>query len=258
MGGLRPGIRPAGATADKHLEPMSPTRAPEGCHPGLEAVAMKTNKIPMALAVLAIASLAGAVLFSPQRSEVPECTLLLGPAKQAAEAFAEAAPETEVRVELRVPEALHAYVASWSETDGTLALLPTPWLQTSVKEPLPSGSNLLPGQSAGKELAWLVPPVPGLTHVLVVASRTALPDLEATFAVLRQASNTTFPDGRMVITAPRDHHMSDVPARNRIAHPLLEQAAAVTGMGGRTPMRAVAGRDGVWVTSFQLVPPPAK
>jgi len=218
---------------------------------------MKTNKIPMALAVLATLSLAGMVLIPSQDPDLPECTLLLGTAKQAAEAFAEAAPETEVRVELHAPEALHAYVASWSDTDGTLALFPTPWLQTSMKEPLPAGTNLLPGNNAGKELCWPVPPVPGLTHVLVVASRAAQPDLEAAFAVLRQASNTTFPDGRMVITAPRDHHMSDVPARNRIAHPLLAQAAAVNG-GGRTPMRAVAGRDGVWVASFQLVPPPAK
>lgn len=217
-----------------------------------------TNKLPLALAMLLVLIAGVAVLMASRLPAVPECALLLGEDQHPAPPFAEATPDTPVRLQVRAAEALHVWVASWSGTDGTLALFPTPWLQTSVKNPLPSGTNLLPGRHGDKELAWPVRPVPGVTHYLAVASRASLPDLDATFAILRQVSNTTLPDGSMVVTAPKGRTLDDVPAREKIAGPLLELAASVTGASGRTPMRPVPGREGVWVASFQLVPPPAK
>lgn len=217
------------------------------------------RKLPVALTTLSVLLLgAGWWVARSAARRAPVCALLLGPERTPARPFAETAAGTPARVEVRWHEPLHVWVASWSATDGTLALFPSPWLRTAATNPLPAGTATLPGRDGERDLDWPTRPVPGVTHYLVVASSAPLPELDQTFTRLRQASNTTFPDGSLVITAPKDRTLSDVPPRERMAHPLLEQAGAETGAGGHTTMREVADRPGVWLASFQVVPPPNK
>ncbi len=216
------------------------------------------QRVPVAMTMLVLATIAGAAVWASTRPSVPACALLLGKDRTAAAAFAECAAETPVRLAIRHDAPLHVWVASWSETDGTLALFPSPWLRTDACNPLPAGERVLPGRDGERDLAWTQRPVPGVTHYLIAASLEPQPDLAGTFARLRQASNTTFPDGSMVITAPKEHSLSDVPPRQKIADPLLQRAADEVGQSGMTAMRPVPDRPGLWVASFQVVPPPAK
>jgi len=65
---------------------------------------------------------------------------------QPAHPFDNLPAEAAVRLHVHWTAPLYCYVASWSATDGTLALFPTPWLVTDLKNPMAAGKVTLPGK----------------------------------------------------------------------------------------------------------------
>jgi hypothetical protein len=171
---------------------------------------------------------------------------------KAARQYDELAPETPVHLTVEWKQPMYWYVASWSTTDGTLALFPSPWLMTDATNPL-HGRVELPGHREGKTLTWPVRGgVPGVTVYMVVAAAKPVAELDALFLRMRQASNTTFPDKQMVITGPKDKPLAEVPPAAKIPHPLLQAAADIDAVDPDGPMQAAAGHPGVFLASWKL------
>lgn len=167
--------------------------------------------------------------------------------------YQEVAADTEVRLELALRSPAYVYVASHNGTDGTIALFPSPWLDTDLGNPLPPGTHVLPGRFEGTGLAWPVRATLGATDYLAVVSDEPVAELEDLFESARQISNTTFPDHRMVVTAPRGRSMDDVPRRASIPGKLLPAAGAIAVESLAGALRPWGEDESILLTSMKVI-----
>ena len=216
------------------------------------------------LVVLPIAAMAVAIAFwkwnpPPPITTPAACTWRTGSGTEIHQGinFDKLAPESPVRLSVHTQEPLHLYVWSQSLEDGTLLLFPSPKLQSDRKNPLPTGQSVLPGSIDGKDLAWTSRVgIVAVTTFVAFASREALPELDALVPKVRQWSNTVFPDHSMLVTKTTEgQEVLGKSGSPGWAAPLLQQAAdqlrQQTEPNG--PMQPLAGRPGVWVSSWKVV-----
>jgi hypothetical protein len=148
-------------------------------------------------------------------------------------------------------------VFSRSAEDGTLLLWPSPHLQSDLPQPLPAGTNVLPGRLSGNDLAWTSRTgIHAATTFVVVAARERVDELEALLPRVRQWSNTVFPDHSMQVTKPAAG--ADVVGEAgsmELPSPLLQRTAERD--RGNTlpngPLRPDAVLPGVWTGTWTCV-----
>jgi hypothetical protein len=167
--------------------------------------------------------------------------------------YQEVAAEEPLRLTVASRAPLFVYVASRDQEDGTLTWFPSPMLKSDVPEPLPAGRTTLPGCRDGAERAWPARPGLAVTTWVAIASRTELPDLAAVLASLRQISNSTFTDGSMVISNPRDGTAPRGRPGQPPPHPLLAEAFAQLPQPDPNGPMQPAGTSGIWFAVLTTV-----
>lgn len=155
-------------------------------------------------------------------------------------------PGDHLYLEMETNERLHVYVLDEDEHGETFALFPVPG--TDLPNPLaPDARHRLPGRREGAPFDWVVTSSGGREHVLVIASRKPLPELEKRIAALAPAE-----------------------ADRPVTYARIEgdAIAALRGIGGMAPAPAGGGREtalegltrslaarrdaGLWVRSYTL------
>lgn len=193
----------------------------------------------------------------PELPAVPSCAWRVGTGSDArpGRPYDELAADTAVHCGIACDAPLYVYVVSHSADDGTLLWFPSPMLRQDLQNPLPAGRNRVPGRKDGRELHFAQRPVIGATTWIALASRQPLAGLDDLLPKLRQASNTTFTDGTVVISNPLDGTPPIGGPRSPLPHPLLQQAADRTITEDLTsgPMHAAEGPAGVWFAAFRTV-----
>ena len=208
------------------------------------------------LASVVAAGCAGVLwLWTGRLPEVPTVAWQVGDgsAAHAAGAYQEIAADEPVRLTLAAAMPLFVYVASNDQQDGTLAWFPSPMLNTDVQNPLPAGRTTLPGHHDGVDRAWPGRPGLAVTTWIVIASTTALPDLAARLQQLRQVSNTTFTDGTLVISNPKDGKPPQGRPREQPPHALLQEALALAPQPNPDGPMQPARTPGIWLATWQTV-----
>jgi hypothetical protein len=190
---------------------------------------------------------------SRMRPAVPTVEWRVGDDLRAAIPYQEIAAEEPLRLAVASREPLFVYVASRDQEDGTLTWFPSPMLHTDVQEPLPAGRTTLPGRRDGKERAWPARPGLAVTTWVAIASRKELPDLAAVLASLRQISNSTFTDGSMVISNPRDGAAPRGRPGQPPPHPLLAEAFAQPPQPDPNGPMQPAATSGIWFAVLTTV-----
>ena len=168
------------------------------------------------------------------------------------ETFATVRPSIRLQVEIEHRQPLYVYVATHNPSQGAAALFPTPWLATVKENPLPGGSHRLPGTFGGIQLAWATPDVLAPVDLLVLASEEPLAEVEQWFGRIRQASNSVFPDRRMVFSLPKDVSGADLPPRSTWPAPILAKAAQCVVPGKHGRLLPLPGRAKVWAGCVKI------
>lgn len=196
--------------------------------------------------------------YSPAAPHAPACTWRTGTgtAIQQGANFDKLAPESPVRLSVHHDAPLHLYVFSHSTEDGTLLLFPSPKVQSDCRNPLPAGQTVLPGSFDGKELAWTTRSgILAGTTFLAIASREPLAELDALLPVVRQWSNSVFPDRSMQVTNPGAGADLLGKPRSGWPEPMLQRASEA--LRERTdpngPMLELAGRDSAWASAWNVL-----
>lgn len=210
----------------------------------------------------ALAVVAGIVVWKawPDRgSGIPACTWRVGSGTDIRQGrmFDELAPETPIRLSCWCDEPRHLYVFSHSAEDGTLLLWPSPLLQSDLSQPLPAGTNVLPGRWQGNDIAWTSRTgVRAVTQFVVVAAREPVKELEELLPHVRQWTNTVFPDHSVQVTKPPGAtELRGTPGSKEFPSSLLQRAAT------RNPGTAMPNGPlepdgilaGVWTGSWSCV-----
>ncbi len=103
------------------------------------------------------------------------------------DAGASVRPGDHISLTLESAETVHVYILNEDRAGNTFVLFPLPGLD--LTNPLPGRRRLLlPGGRAGVIQDWVVTSAGGNETILVVASRTALPELEREIAGLQSAT----------------------------------------------------------------------
>jgi hypothetical protein len=213
-------------------------------------------RLQFAAITVAFAAVAAVMLWnSGPSTEAPVLAWKLGADGAAPQQFAVASAEAPLALRVQSRSDVHVYVASFSATDGTLALFPTPMLVSDAQNPLTAGEHLLPGKKGEQSLTWPVRGgVPGATDYVAVASKKALPELAAVLAKCRYFSNTTLPDGSLLFTYPKDVPAKDAAGKAALPHPLLVEAQKLAPVNPNGAMTAAKDQPDVWLTCFKLGP----
>lgn len=206
--------------------------------------------------LLALAAVLFSLFWLSNRSQhAPSLSWQVGEVASPREAgaYQEIGVEEPLRLYVRFHEPLFVYVVSHDREDGTLAWWPSPMLRTDATQPIHAGLERLPGARNGALQSWPARPTLAVTDWIVVASRTAIPDLDALLPRLRQASNTTFTDGSIVLSNPKDGLAPLGKKGEPPPHPLLQEALALpkelTPNGAMQPAKP----PGVWLATLQVV-----
>jgi hypothetical protein len=205
--------------------------------------------------LLGLVLVLGAILLANRFQQQPQVAWQIGAASASrpASAYQEVGLDEPLRLAVEFREPLYVYVVSHDREDGTLSWWPSPMLQTDAAQPLPSGTHRLPGMRNGAEQSWPARPTLAVTDWIVVAARAPLPELDALLPRLRQASNTTFTDGSVVLSNPKDGLAPLGKKGDGVPHALLQEAIdlpkEVTPNGGMHPSRT----PGVWLATLQVV-----
>jgi hypothetical protein len=207
------------------------------------------------LAVAAAAAVTLTLLWGNLAIRSPATTSWSGGDSRAPiEPAAQLPTEFPLRLELRLDEPMHVYVASHDLVRGTIAMFPSTTLRSDLRpNPLQAGTHVLPGTHLGKELAWHAGDGVGGTTFLVVASRAPLPEVASALRACRQMGNAAFPHLPVLGTYAPSTGMENTPARTHFAHPLLEDAAKAALQGHDGPMVAVEGHDGVFAAALRVI-----
>ena len=218
---------------------------------------------PRLLLLPGVAVVAAAILWrsqgDTQQVGVPACTWRIGVGTevQQGQPFHELAPESQVRLSCWCEEPRHYYVFSHSAEDGTLLLWPSPLLLSDLPQPLPAGTNVLPGRHKDKDLAWSTRTgIRAVTTYVVIAARERIDEIEELLPRLRQWSNTVFTDNSMHVTKPSTTvDLLGAPGSPGFPTPLLQRAAAA--VKDRTLVNGPLHPDdvlpGVWASCWTVV-----
>jgi hypothetical protein len=211
-------------------------------------------RLQFAAITVAFAAVAAVLLWNTAPStEAPVLAWKLGEDGAEPQQYAVVSAEAPLRLQVHSRSDVHVYVASFSATDGTLTLFPTPMLVSDAQNPLTAGEHLLPGKKGDQSLAWPVRGgVPGATEYVVVASKQALPELAAVLAKCRYFSNTTLPDGSLLFTYPKDVPAKDAAGKAALPHPLLLEAQKLAPVTPNGAMTAAKDHPDVWLACFKL------
>jgi len=155
-------------------------------------------------------------------------------------------PGDHLYLELEAAERLHVYVLDEDEQGETFALFPVPG--TEQLNPLaPDQRHRLPGKRDGAPFDWVVTSSGGRDHVLVIASRKPLPELEQRISALAPADA-----GRPVAYARiGDEAIATLRGIGGMA-PAPEGAARESQLDGLARALAARREGGIWVRTFSL------
>lgn len=212
------------------------------------------------LPVIAVA--AGVVVWKawPDRSAgVPACTWRIGAGANIRQARMadEVPPESPLRLSCWCDEPRYYYVFSHSAEDGTVLLWPSPLVQSDLQQPLPAGTNVLPGRLQGNDVAWTSRAgIRATTTYVVVAAKERVAELEALLPKLRLWSNTVFPDHSMQVTKPlQPTELLGTAGTPAFPSPLLQRAAARNAVDvlPNGPLEPDPTLEGVWTGLWTCV-----
>ncbi len=155
-------------------------------------------------------------------------------------------PGDHLSLEIESGERLHVYVLNEDDKGETFALFPVPG--TDQQNPLaPTARHRLPGKRDGAPFDWVVTTSGGREHVLVIASRKPLPELEQRLAALNPAES-----GRPVRYAEiGDEAIATLRGIGGMA-PAPEGAARESQLEGLARALASRREGGIWVRAYSL------
>ncbi len=204
--------------------------------------------------VPAIAILAAGVIWLSRGPSVPAATWRTGADGRQPRNYEELPAGTPVTLSFWCDEARFVYVFTHNREDGTLLLFPSPDVRSDLAQPVPPGHHVLPGARDGKELAWHTRhEISATTTWMVVASKQAVPELDALLPKLRRWTNTALTSGAMDVTNPPAGVEVAAGPGKPLPDPLLLRAAdaADTATVVNGPLEPDAVREGVWVGSWR-------
>lgn len=162
-------------------------------------------------------------------------------------------PGQNLWLEIRVSRPAWVYVLDEDERGERYLLFPQP--QFEVRNPLPADSSfVLPGTVEGREYAWTVTSAGGREHVLVIASPSPIPEIEADLGRLPRAE-----PGRPIAYAPIGGASVELLRGIGSMTPSSPGAASPPPTLVFDRFRALAGREsdvhGVWIRQIVLENP---
>ena len=214
----------------------------------------RTVVLPGIALVVALAAWWQAAPSSAPRA--PAATWRVGPVDDFVQArnYHELPAESPVRLSFSCSEPQHVYVFSHSAEDGTLLLHPSPDVEGSPANPLPTGRTTLPGERANIALAWTTrAEIRATTAYVVVASAAPVDELEQLLTTTRRWSNRVLADRSMQVTKPSAASSVAGAAGEGWAADVLARAAArsLTETQVNGPLAPDERLPGVWSASFR-------
>lgn len=193
----------------------------------------------------------------PSQGAAPAATWRVGPVQDFVQArnYHELPADSPVRLSLVGREPLYVYVLSNSAEDGTLLMHPSPEVEGSPDNPLPSGRTVLPGSLAERALSWTTrAEIRATTCYVVVASAKPIPELEALLPRLRRWSNRALTDRSMQVTNPRGEVELTGTQRQGWPAPVLARAASrsVAAVQVNGPLHPDEDLPGVWSAALRV------
>jgi hypothetical protein len=207
---------------------------------------------PWAAAGVLAAGIAAGVQLWPSASAVPTARWIDDRGKPLpAVATVPRGSRIVLQLELRQPS--HAYVASYSPSDGLIACFPSPFLRRDapLHNPLPAGAQPLPGAWQGVELRWPVGIEPGSITYMAVVSREPLPEVEAELAHMRSIGNAVFGNDTMGTYLPKDP--AAMPGRGTLPSGALRAAFELTEVAADGAMTPWGEGDGVFIAALRVL-----
>ncbi|MSR38359.1 MAG: hypothetical protein EXS02_05925 [Planctomycetes bacterium] len=215
---------------------------------------MSLRRMVWLLLVLIAAGLAYSLVANTGASG-PVLTWQLGDSntEHVAGTYQEVGVDEPLRLSVRSSEPLFVYVLSHDLQTGTIAWWPSPMLHTDLQNPLPAGTTTLPGKQNDVLRSFAAQPSLAVTDWIVIASRTAIADLGAVMPRLRQASNTTFTNGTVVVSNPNDGKPPIGLPKEAPPHPLLLIALAEPKLANPNAPMLPTKTAGIWTATLQIV-----
>lgn len=218
---------------------------------------MNARTVVLPMVALGVALVAWWQSTPAEQGATPAATWRVGPADafEQARNYHELPADSPVRLSFVTRTPRHVYVFSQSAEDGTILMFPSPEVDGSPPNPLPTGRTVLPGSRDDGALSWTTrAEIRATTCYVAVASEAPVPELEALLPRLRRWSNKALTDRSMQVTNPRGEVELAGRPREAWPAPVLARAAsrAAAAVDVNGPMHPDEQLPGVWSAAFRV------